>query len=135
MSHANGEVWSLDGKCLGFYEYDGTSDIVLPAIWPTREEMQKHWRNQPWNECHCGKRRTEVLIYTDYGGGSYWHGTACLLCMAVVGGADPYGQYSDEHLEMTEGHPFPNKVGVSPIDAAIKGPGSETAQTTAAAGG
>ena len=88
MSHANGQVKFQDGLVL-HYEYDGTSDIVLPALYKTWEEMHENWRNQPWKQCSCGKDEP-VELATDYAFGYSWAGRACRHCMAVTDGIGVY---------------------------------------------
>lgn len=99
MSHAVGEVISGE-SVLGYYEYDGTSDRVLPAIWNSQDDVVNHWRNQPERFCRCGHEPIPVLLWSSYGGGFYWPGTACLECKAIVSVLTPY-----EHFERGSGWP------------------------------
>ncbi len=92
MSHAVGEV-ILDGDIVGYFEYDGTNDCVLPAIWETADEVDDHWRNQPDRQCTCEREPTAVLIWSSYGKGFHWPCTACLECKAIVSGLAPYEEF------------------------------------------
>lgn len=102
MSHSYGEIIK-NGKTVGYYEYNGTSDIVLPKIWKTHEEVSEHWReDNPFSrKCDCGKDEP-VQIYSSYGNGFWWKGRACLTCMVVTEGINPY----DEEIEEHKHHPF-----------------------------
>ena len=88
MSHADGKVYFSDGA-LRHYEYDGTSDVAISALWDTYEEMKKHWRGDVWNDCQCGADEF-VTLTTDYGGGHVWFGKACRHCRAITGGRTPF---------------------------------------------
>jgi hypothetical protein len=124
MSHANGEVWTPDGKLVGFFEYDGTCDFACSTIWRTPEELADNWRKDSINrKCGCGPDgSTDVILYTDYANGSHWSAKACLKCMAVTDRFEPYGvrfnpfpaygggndDQDDEAWTPADGHPFPN---------------------------
>lgn len=96
MSHAMGEVIK-DGKTVGYYEYNGTSDFVTSKIRATEQEVHDHWRGHDlFGKCDCGQPPEDVLLYTCYGFGYYWPGKACLQCMAIVGGFDPYGDKPED---------------------------------------
>jgi len=84
MSHSAGRVRFSDGLILHF-EYNGTADIVIPALWNTPVEVTDHWRNQPLRKCTCGNDEL-VEVAEAYGGGEYWPGRACRKCMCVVEG-------------------------------------------------
>jgi hypothetical protein len=108
MSHAWGQVISEDKEILGWFEYDGTSDTCITQIYKTVEEVNENWRSFKRSDCKCGRAPTSVIIYTSYGRGFYWHGEACVRCMAITGGISPYGNDWDEiGPEQTEGHPIP----------------------------
>lgn len=106
MSHAVGEV-ILDGNTVAYFEYDGTNDSVLPAIWETLDEVDAHWRNQPDRQCTCKGEPTEVLIWSSYGKGFYWPGTACLECKVIVSGLAPYEQFEFGSEWPKRGYPSP----------------------------
>jgi hypothetical protein len=71
------------------YEYNGTSDVTVSALWDTYEEMYKHWRGDDWNECGCGQDEP-VRLFTDYGDGFSWDGRACRHCRSITAGRMPY---------------------------------------------
>ncbi|MEK7640932.1 MAG: hypothetical protein AAB389_02970 [Patescibacteria group bacterium] len=106
MSHANGEV-IYQGKVVGLFEYDGTSDIAVPAIWDTNEELEAHWRNNDWKKCTCGQPNIDVILYTDYGYGFHWPAKACLKCKAITASHQPF-PYDGEDLRK-RGHPLKAK--------------------------
>lgn len=99
MSHAYGEIIK-DGKTVAHFEYNGTVDLVQPILYATAQEVSDNWRKgSPREECKCPEQGEDVLIYTNYGYGYYWPGKACLKCMMVTDGIDPY------ECERKEGHP------------------------------
>ncbi len=87
MSRASAEVRFPDGT-IRYGIYDGTSDILQPRLFETTGEA--------W-DCYQDDRRNlwdipyghfpddvawqifDVVIYSDYGGGSWWKGKATLL--------------------------------------------------------
>lgn len=81
MSHSIGAIKFNDGS-IRYYEYDGTSDIVLSCHYSTCEEVFDNWRNQPNNHCKCGKEE-DVSIFSSYGRGFYFLGKACRFCYSV----------------------------------------------------
>lgn len=88
MSHSLGIARFEDGT-LRFFEYSGTADIACAALWETVEELHKHWRDGTWNYCVC-RGAEPVTLWTDYGGGFYWSGTACRRCRAIIEGQAPF---------------------------------------------
>lgn len=98
MSHAQGAVKFDDGLVM-FYEYDGTADVVLPKLRKTMEEVETHWRKgEYWEASYaCTHAPEHVVIATNYGFGSSWHGTACRICETVIdSGLDQYGSPVDK---------------------------------------
>lgn len=91
MSHAVGAVKFADGEIL-FYEYNGTSDVAIPQLWPTTQEVDDNWRSGEWRNCQCAPVAVHepVSIMTTYGGGFYWNGRACRQCMSIVDGFQPF---------------------------------------------
>lgn len=88
MSHSFGFVVFPRGE-LRWYEFDGTSDYVIPKLYRTGKEVEDNWRSWATADCKCaGSER--VLLYSDYGGGFFWFGRACLSCMAVTDGRSPF---------------------------------------------
>ena len=100
MSHARGQVRFDDGTIM-YYEYNGTCDVVCSCLYDTATEMQDKWRNQPHNECKCGKTEP-VQIATNYGDGSSWIGKACKNCRSIDYGR---GNMYDEEDEYRDGLP------------------------------
>ena len=91
MSHAGGMVHFEDGAIFHF-EYNGTSDVCLPKLWETRDEMQEHWREDNyWKECSCDNLPKPVEIYTEYGSGLWWKGKACQTCRVIIT-CEPLGE-------------------------------------------
>lgn len=104
MSHATGYVF-LDTPAsvqVGWFEYNGTSDVAIPMIYESAAELQENWRRGTWRVCNCGHAPTLVILRTDYGGGFEWHGTACFHCMVIVDGEDPYAESSYMHNRLTD---------------------------------
>ncbi|MFQ3543465.1 hypothetical protein Q7A53_05215 [Halobacillus rhizosphaerae] len=83
MSHASGTVTFKKDNLVMHYEYDGTSDVCIPALYKTNKEMSENWRNHEWRECTCEKDE-DVVIYSDYGSGFDWEGKACRHCMCIT---------------------------------------------------
>ena len=81
MSHSTGALKFKDGT-IRYYEYDGTSDIVLSHHYESTQEVSDNWRKGEWLDCNCGKEEP-VSIYTTYGGGYYIEGMACKNCKSV----------------------------------------------------
>jgi len=98
VSHANGEIWSLDGNPLGYFEYDGTSDTVCTRVHLKVEDVRRNWRADNWRDCECGALGQTVVLYSDYGCGFYWQGRVCWRCLAVTDGIYDFDD--------TPGHPF-----------------------------
>ncbi|TSC82425.1 MAG: Uncharacterized protein G01um101419_581 [Parcubacteria group bacterium Gr01-1014_19] len=103
MSHSHGEVIQ-EGKVVGFFEYDGTADVALSPIWDTRDEVDANWRIGLWTQCTCHQPSTDVLLFTEYGGGFYWPAKACLNCKAITNEYSPF-----ESDRRKDGHPLKTK--------------------------
>jgi len=107
MSHASGAVRFNDGAIL-YFEYNGTSDVCIPPLWETQEEVIKHWRaDDPRWGCVCDVGAwEEVEIMSTYGGGFYWRGRACRGCNTLVDGLIPsFGVYGDDNYPFQMGSP------------------------------
>lgn len=109
MSHSLGEVWK-DGVLRAHFEYNGTCDTVRARLHEAIDGVTDNWRDDNWRFCTCGQSPETVIIYSSYGGGFYWEGKACFVCMAITDGFAPDGN-------STDGHPFPtpNSNNVGPI--------------------
>lgn len=101
MSHSNGEVKFNDGS-IKHFEYNGTSDICIPKLYDTYDEMTDNWRKWKQGECTCNHHEESVEIYTDYGDGFHWSGTACGKCMMIIKGIYPF----EEDIIYTDGTPI-----------------------------
>jgi len=99
MSHASGQVKFKDGEVM-FFEYNGTSDVYIPTLFRTAEELNDNWRGDHWKECVCGKAE-DVLVYTSYGGGWTVPWRACKSCMGMTPGLD----YDDSYDTRVNGEP------------------------------
>ncbi len=82
MSHALGALKFKDGT-IKYYEYDGTSDVVLSHFYDTPEEVSDNWRKGTWINCGCGNEES-VMIFSSYGAGYYIEGKACKNCKSVT---------------------------------------------------
>lgn len=92
MSHAHGVVLGPENVVLGWYEYNGTSDIACPRVFETSEELQENWRKLAveWLTCSCGGEPESVTIATSYGKGFGWPGKWCPRCRCLTDGLDPF---------------------------------------------
>lgn len=81
MSHATGAIKFKDNT-IRYYEYNGTSDVVISHHYKTLDEVSENWRKGEWLECECGKEES-VSIFTQYGSGYYIEGKACKRCNSV----------------------------------------------------
>jgi hypothetical protein len=97
MSHAQGQCRFEDGE-IWWWEYDGTSDIVLRPLFKTSDELSENWRKGLNRGCTCGGHEIVELAH-DYGGGSYWHGSACRKCGAIT------SEWEMDEINYTDGHP------------------------------
>lgn len=70
-------------------EYNGTSDVMVSALWDTREQMLAHCRGEVWNVCMCGCDEP-VTLFSDYGSPFHWPGRACRRCRAITAGQVPF---------------------------------------------
>jgi hypothetical protein len=126
MSHAVGEIWSTEKGffskqriLLGWFEYNGTSDIACTRVYNTREEMLANWRGNNSRSCFCKAVGQSVILYTDYGNGYHWPGRVCWNCMSIIDGMLA--------IDTIEGHPFRPSVNTTDIksdrerDAASQG--------------
>ena len=75
MSHGYGQVRFEDGLVLHF-EYNGTADIVYPALWDSMREVTEHWRAADVDFSYCGCAGESVEACSTYNG-CHWEATAC----------------------------------------------------------
>ncbi len=90
MSHAEGRIFK-DGEVVAFFEYDGTADMAYPTLRKTQQEVWHNWRKEDFSRrCTCGQPSEVVTIRSFYGAGHEWQGKACLTCMVITEGTNPY---------------------------------------------
>jgi hypothetical protein len=100
MSHANGMVKFKDGS-IYHYEYDGTSDVCLSALYDTQKDMHLNWRRQPHKKCTCGNEE-QVEAYSSYGGGWYFKALGCQKCRSIRTEYNEYGESIFEKIPNAE---------------------------------
>lgn len=101
MSRASATFYFDDGtKLHGIY--NGTSDVMQRFLSSdAHEPWDWYYECGSWQgkDCYAEVERREeacthegehVVVYSDYGSGEYWHGTACAECMIFKGPFDPY---------------------------------------------
>jgi hypothetical protein len=93
-----GEIWSQYGSLLGYFEYNGTCDVVCTRVHLKAEDVRANWRMDNDRKCVCAGSGQDVLLYTTYGGGFYWDGRVCWNCMAITDGIYDF--------ELNDGRPF-----------------------------
>jgi hypothetical protein len=99
VSHTLGEIWSQEeARLLGFFEYNGTCDIVCTRVHPRVEGVEQNWRADNQRECSCGEESQPVILYTTYGDGYHWPGRVCWKCEAITSGIRDF--------ERVDGHPY-----------------------------
>lgn len=106
MSHSQGRVKFPSGN-IGYLEYNGTTDVMLPNIYETEEELLKNWRKQNWKSC-SNKQHThiDVEIATSYGDGFYWKSKACVECNCLIDNLMPFEDSIREEKQLyTHGIP------------------------------
>lgn len=84
MSHAGGKVKFKDNTIMHF-EYNGTSDVVIPKMYHTKEEVIANWRNHEYDDMYkCAHIEEDVEIAHTYGHGSTMSGRACRKCNCIT---------------------------------------------------
>ena len=107
MSSAWGQViHKTHGAILGYFRYDGTSDVVVPRVYLTRAALSTAWRKEqerkPWP---CKHTPQEVWIYSSYGGGFYWNGYWCPTHRMITPESALPWEFSNV-TPILHGHPF-----------------------------
>ena len=88
MSNASAAVRFPDGT-IRYGIYAGTSDLMYPALFEFIDEAWDHNRTSRMSECGDGIQQVlPVEIYSDYGDGFWWTGTATMT--HIVDGIDGY---------------------------------------------
>jgi hypothetical protein len=93
MSHAMGIVYSKDHKdILGYFEYNGTSDVACSKIQDIPERVSYNWRKDgALGKCDCLEgNHIPVILFTYYGDGFEWESEYCPKCMVITGQLDPF---------------------------------------------
>lgn len=111
MSNAWGAARFDDGLIL-YFLYHGTSDTCGNILRPTMNEVWDYV-NQPSSDYDfkCSHNPESVEIYSDYGPGFYWKGTACRHCKRLIdhyyhGCWNPYsGEEVEPYRPTTDGKP------------------------------
>lgn len=109
MSHAAGEVIQY-GKIIGYFEYNGTADIILPKVYNTAQDLADHWRQGAMTCCTCKpqKGREPVILWSSYGFGSFCVSTFCSVCKLIT------GELNAMDINWVDGHPLtPGKTSIS----------------------
>jgi hypothetical protein len=99
VSHTQGKVY-IDSKLFGYFEWNGTSDVIIPRVYKTNEELQANWRTEDekqagWDlvkDCphrSDGQIVVDAILYTDYGDGFHWKGQVCIECMVITSNLMP----------------------------------------------
>lgn len=125
MGKARGQVKFRD--TIKFFVYNSTEDICKPKLYDTFDEMLDNWRKpyvsievnnitydkKSWfkkifrtnkdknrEQSICNHSEEPVELYTDYGGGFYWNGTACRKCNMILKGREPFElPVEDRHID------------------------------------
>lgn len=90
MSHAWGSVFSVpDIEIIGWYEYNGTSDIACTAIFGAYDDLDAAWRSEHIHrDCRedvAQHVEVPVILWSDYGWGFGWPSRACVTCGVILG--------------------------------------------------
>lgn len=102
MSNSIGAVKFSDGQ-IRFFEYRGSTDICISALWNTTKEVFDNWRKAEWKHCTCGNEEIIELHYV-YGGGYYAEGYACKACKSLRQTEEQqYMEQQDKHDDWAEG--------------------------------
>lgn len=100
MSRAEGYVYGPERRQLGWFLYDGTTDVAYRRIYLQREAMIQAWDARAyaddWHECKCGGQAVPVVLYSTYGAGFEWESAACMHCLAITGATDRHPPSDDK---------------------------------------
>lgn len=62
MSNVVTEVW-YQGITIGYAMYQGSADVQHPAVYPTRDALDRVWRTSgTWRECKCGEEQETLAV-------------------------------------------------------------------------
>jgi hypothetical protein len=111
MSRASAEFFFDDGdKLHGIY--NGSSDYMAEFLSRDSHEPwdwyygEGAWKDSRWegkgrafDRVQCDHEGEHVLVRSDYGSGTFWHGKACRDCLVFKGPfAYGYGEYSADFV-------------------------------------
>lgn len=105
MSKAWGCVHSVpDGAIIGWYLYNGTSDIACSSIFESYDALLAEWRGETDEDRYrlCSTSDVQhvhgpVRLWSDYGSGFGWLAVACLTCRVIIG---PFSEEDAEHTDV-----------------------------------
>ena len=101
MSNASAAVRFPDGT-IRYGIYHGTSDTMFGALFVSIDEAWENSRTaRMWDNGDKSLEVFPVVIYSDYGSGCYWEGTATKD--SIVSGFAYWGDYDD--IPITNGRP------------------------------
>ena len=93
MSHSRAQIYQ-DGKLVAIGIYYDVCDIMQRKLFRSfKEARESRDRGDDLMDvrCTCGGEPVPVVIYSDYGSGTWWDSTACLKCMVITGdNLDPF---------------------------------------------
>lgn len=98
MSNSIGAVRFLSDNTIKYFEYYGTPDVCEAILRDTEDEVNDNWRSHNQDErCNCTPEPVE--IFSTYGDGFYWKGTACKEHGFIFDGITP------DYDSQVDGHP------------------------------
>lgn len=97
MSHSTGAIKFKDNT-IRYYEYDGTSDVVISHHYKTLDEVGNNWRKAKWLKCNC-LNEEPVSIFSQDGLGFYIEGKACKECKSVTSNEDDFDRVERDQTE------------------------------------
>jgi len=100
--NSHGEIWGVDGRVVGYFEYSGADDRACTRVYRTFDGVCDNWRGDNNRDCSCHRPRERVLLWTAYGETFFWFGEVCWNCMAITAGFTPFTEDGDLRV----GHPF-----------------------------
>lgn len=84
MSHQEARVRCQDGTVY-FAEYNGTSDVIVPQIYATQDDLCDGWRSGEWRECSDPNHIHEAAEYAEtYADGSHGPIKICRSCLCIT---------------------------------------------------
>lgn len=91
MSHASGRLLiPVTGEILGWFEYNGTSDLCQPKVFATQDELRENWRTRDWPMCLCVPIRQDPVDLENHYTATTARGGWCPVCRVIT--LDPFAQ-------------------------------------------